>query len=240
MSFVFPFTLGSLLWRHDECWWLLKSQASRLFAQPFVQAQIKKNIRAPRHGPLCGEFTGDRWIPRTKGQQRRQCFHLMTSSCVQYSLIPSPISDISLESTSTCRRPHQHYQLPCTLWLLCYYHRFSWTKGIESKCRRFQELSRSWLKKLDIFIYRLPSRTPWVSQKRTVQYSDIIMRTMASQITSLTTVYSTVYSFTDQRKHQRSASLAFVWVTSEFPPQMASNAENALIWWRHHGSCWSV
>ena len=22
----------------------------------------------PRHWPLCGEFTGDRWIPRTKGQ----------------------------------------------------------------------------------------------------------------------------------------------------------------------------
>ena len=33
---------------------------------------------------------------------------------------------------------------------------------------------------------------------------------MAFQITSLTTVYSTVYSGTDQRKHQSSASLAFV------------------------------
>ena len=34
---------------------------------------------------------------------------------------------------------------------------------------------------------------------------------MASQITSLTIVYSTVYSDADQRKHQSSASLAFVW-----------------------------
>ena len=25
--------------------------------------QIKENIKAPRHWPLCGEFTGDRWIP---------------------------------------------------------------------------------------------------------------------------------------------------------------------------------
>ena len=25
-------------------------------------------IKAPRHWPLWGEFTGDRWIPRTKGQ----------------------------------------------------------------------------------------------------------------------------------------------------------------------------
>ena len=36
------------------------------------------------------------------------------------------------------------------------------------------------------------------------------MGTMASQITSFTIVYSTVYSGADQRKHQRSASLAFV------------------------------
>ena len=42
-------------------------------------------------------------------------------------------------------------------------------------------------------------------------YIDVIMTTMASQITSLTVVYSTVYSDTDQRKHQSSASLAFVW-----------------------------
>ena len=38
------------------------------------------NMKAPRHWPLCGEFTGDRWIPRTNGQQRGKCFHLMTSS----------------------------------------------------------------------------------------------------------------------------------------------------------------
>ena len=47
------------------------------------------------------------------------------------------------------------------------------------------------------------------------------MDTMASQITSLTIVYSTIYSGADQRKHQSSASLAFVSgnspVTGEFP-----------------------
>ena len=42
-------------------------------------------------------------------------------------------------------------------------------------------------------------------------YTDVIMITMASQITSLTIVYSTVYSGADQSKHQNSASLAFVW-----------------------------
>ena len=37
------------------------------------------------------------------------------------------------------------------------------------------------------------------------------MGAMASQITSLTIVYSTVYSGTEQSKHQSSASLAFAW-----------------------------
>ena len=41
-------------------------------------------------------------------------------------------------------------------------------------------------------------------------YTDVIMGTIASQITSLTIVYSTVYSGADQRKHHGSASLAFV------------------------------
>ena len=41
-------------------------------------------------------------------------------------------------------------------------------------------------------------------------YSDVIMSAMASQITSLTIVYSTVYSGTDQRTHQTSVPLAFV------------------------------
>ena len=41
-------------------------------------------------------------------------------------------------------------------------------------------------------------------------YSEVMMTTVASQITSVTIVYSTVYSDADQRKHQSSASLAFV------------------------------
>ena len=44
----------------------------------------------------------------------------------------------------------------------------------------------------------------------TLHWSDVIMGTMVSQITGLTIVYSTVYSGADQRKHQSSASLAFV------------------------------
>ena len=41
-------------------------------------------------------------------------------------------------------------------------------------------------------------------------YNDVTMGAIVSQITSLTIVYSTVYSDADQSKHQSSASLAFV------------------------------
>ena len=41
-------------------------------------------------------------------------------------------------------------------------------------------------------------------------FSDVIMSTMASQITSLTIVYSTAYSGPGERKHKSSVSLAFV------------------------------
>ena len=57
-----------------------------------------------------------------------------------------------------------------------------------------------------------PTKMSW-----RLHHSDVMMGTMASQITSLTIVYSTVYSGTDQRKHQGSASLAFVRGTQRRP-----------------------
>ena len=43
-----------------------------------------------------------------------------------------------------------------------------------------------------------------------VHYSDVVMNAKASEITSLTIVYSILYSGADQRKPQNSASLAIV------------------------------
>ena len=52
----------------------------------------------------------------------------------------------------------------------------------------------------------------WVCSDH-IHYSDVIMSAMASQITGVSIVYSTVCSGTDQRKHQSSTSLAFVKVS---------------------------
>ena len=48
-------------------------------------------------------------------------------------------------------------------------------------------------------------------------YNDVMMSAMASQLTSLTIVYSTVYSGADQRKHQSSALLAYMWGIHRWP-----------------------
>ena len=48
------------------------------------------------------------------------------------------------------------------------------------------------------------------NSEREGHYGDLIMGAMASQITTHTIFYSTAYSGADQRKHQSSASLAFV------------------------------
>ena len=48
-------------------------------------------------------------------------------------------------------------------------------------------------------------------------YNDVIMGAMASQIGSLTIIYSTVYSGAIKRKDQSSASLAFVWGIHRWP-----------------------
>ena len=55
-----------------------------------------------------------------------------------------------------------------------------------------------------------PQRWLLESALNAYHYNDVIMGTIASQITNFTIVYSTVYSDADQRKHQSSASLAFV------------------------------
>ena len=63
-------------------------------------------------------------------------------------------------------------------------------------------------------------------------YSDVIMGAMASQNTN-----STVFFHVQIKENIKAPRHWLLWnspVTGEFPAQMASNAENVSIWWRHH------
>ena len=64
------------------------------------------------------------------------------------------------------------------------------------------------------------------------------MGAMASQITSLAIVYSTVYSDADKKKNTSKFRVTGLCagnspVAGDFPAQRHSNAENAPIRWRH-------
>ena len=76
----------------------------------------------------------------------------------------------------------------------------------------------------DIFKYFMFSKNIILHQPKLqyrmitcMHYDDVIMSAIASQITSLAIVYSTVYPGADQSKHQSSASLAFVWGIHRWP-----------------------
>ena len=61
-------------------------------------------------------------------------------------------------------------------------------------------------------------------------YGDVILRGMASQITSVSMVCSIVCSGVDQKK----TSKFHVTCIGEGNSTVTSNAENVSIWWRHH------
>ena len=72
-------------------------------------------------------------------------------------------------------------------------------------------------RRLGLFILLIKSalktsndKAPSFLNTSTIYNNDVIMGAMVSQITSVSTVHSTVYSDADQRKYQSSASLAFV------------------------------
>ena len=66
-----------------------------------------------------------------------------------------------------------------------------------------------------------------------LHYSDVIMGALASQITSLTIVYSTVYSGVDQRKQQSSASLAICAGNSPVPVKIFP-FDDVIMWMVHN------
>ena len=70
------------------------------------------------------------------------------------------------------------------------------------KFTKFHELNRT--------VVLLELDYPEMQQYNCHHYNDVIMSTMASQITSLAIVYSNVYSRRRSKKHQSSPSLAFV------------------------------
>ena len=95
----YRFVKWSLQWRHNERDGVSNHQRLDCLLNRLFKVQIKENIKAPRHWPLCREFAVDRWIPPTKGQNHRKCFHVMTSSRI------SPLFATRHHQNKCCRVP---------------------------------------------------------------------------------------------------------------------------------------
>ena len=116
--------------------------------------------------------------------------------------LPSSGDDVSLASGQPCGHTF------CATWLGTHRGLLFFTSFMYHHSARYMAsppqaassylMSRQWLG-IDMYNFC------------TAHHDDVIMCAITSQITSLTIVYSTVYSDADQRKHQSSASLAFVW-----------------------------
>ena len=80
-----------------------------------------------------------------------------------------------------------------------------------------------------------------VSFFQTNHYGDVIIGTMAYQIASLTIVFTQPFIRVQIKENIkfRVTGLCAEYSpgTGEFPAEMASNAENVSIWWRHHEMC---
>ena len=59
---------NTLRWRHNERDGVSIHQPHDCLLNGLFKAQIKENFKAPHHWSLWEEFTGGRWIPRTKVQ----------------------------------------------------------------------------------------------------------------------------------------------------------------------------
>ena len=70
----------TLQWSHNELVGVSNHEPHECLLNRLFKAQIKENIKAPSHRPLCGELTSDQCFLRTKGRWRGKCFHFMTSS----------------------------------------------------------------------------------------------------------------------------------------------------------------
>ena len=72
--------IKTLQWGHNGRDSISNHQSHDCLLNRLFRRRSKKTQKLRVVGLCFGEFTGDRWIPRTNGQLRGKCLHLMTSS----------------------------------------------------------------------------------------------------------------------------------------------------------------
>ena len=209
-------------WNHFPCYWPFVRGIHRL---PMVSTHKDQWRGALMFSLICAG-TNDWANNRNAGDLRRHRVHYDVSvmkPCDDWSnsrwccnIWPPLETHLKLKS--------REIAFACNFLLCCQIVlKFCTEHGIVVICANFSELLHNWNRcsgrdfaRFEIkgrVSYMATATRPWSSKRpalHKLHYTDVIMSTIASQITSLAVVYSIVYSGPDQRKHQSSASLAFV------------------------------
>ena len=147
--------------------------------------------------PLWGEYTGHRRIPLAKASNMEQTAAQTTDMLVIWVAWRSLWRHCNENTTD-----HNNARIVSMIIDITVLK----TNVLNTRCFCIAELWRHYSlisHQIDMNIF--------VGDTWSVHYDDVIMGAMASKFTSLAIVYWNVYSDADQRKHQSSASLAFVW-----------------------------
>ena len=185
-----------------------------------VYSEIKEHIKAPRHWPFCGEFTGDRWIPRKKASNAE-----IVSIWWRHHDLPN-------SSRAVCTPPPNSPLMASSMVLPCNFLYSSNTTFRWSYVRPVRTL-----KNPDSSVPSLPSPALYSALGNQKHYIDVIMGVSVSNHQRHDCLLKGLF----RRRWKKTWNLRVTGLcagnsagTGEFPAQMASNAENVSIWWRHH------
>ena len=170
-------------------------------------------------GPLWGEFTGHRWIPLTKASDAELWCFLWSAQLRLNKQLSKPTKGWWFEMPSLCNDC-------CRLMEKLTIARDMQYKSFQTRFITSPHISSNFVKctwSIKVFIWIGGKICDIVTEIDSTSVADftnnhhlyvitknVIMSAMVSQTTSLTIVYLTVSSGTYQKKHQSSASLAFV------------------------------
>ena len=217
----------------------IASQITRLtivYWTVYSDADQRKHQSCASLAFVWGIYRGDRWIPRTNGQQHGKCFHLMTSSWTLRSAHghvttppppppppPNPTHPPPSSPLPPIRSPRDLITHPC----FQFQQRFSWTtiavRAWISKNNRWITIGCDYLSMLWSGMNSLQWRHNGRDSVPNHQPHDCLHNRLF------------------RRRSKKTSKLRVTGLcagnspgTGDFPAQMASYAENVSIWWRHH------
>ena len=112
---------NSLQWHNDVIMGTMASQiTSRMIVySTVIQAQIKENIKAPHHWPLCGEFTGSGEFPAQRASNAENVSISWRHRVLLYHSIVISEGVLSVQKYQSTHHNRANWSIVEVVWWLC-------------------------------------------------------------------------------------------------------------------------